>query len=105
MKSNRSQARVYVPVDNVSKVSYVSRASNASQGRRRLADIGAYSSVAVLPMKQERFNEKFDTKNHTLKTDAMMSTKNLAEFTKNYTGLRVLGGPSSKKLLSHMSIS
>jgi hypothetical protein len=34
-----------------------------------------------------------------------MSSKNLAEFTKNRTGLKVIGDPSNKKLTSHMSIS
>ena len=62
--------------------------------------MGVYDSQTGLPMKQERFNEDFDTQSNLskkmreTKTQSLMSTKNLAKFTKGRPSLKVIGTPS-----------
>ena len=88
-------------------VSYASRNSALSASRpeqigltypRRLTS--AYNSMNQVPQKQERFNEEIETRSNLsrkareTKTQSLMSTKNLAKFTKARPSLKVIGTPN-----------
>mmetsp|Transcript_37647 Transcript_37647/g.45819 ORF Transcript_37647/g.45819 Transcript_37647/m.45819 type:complete len:148 (-) Transcript_37647:804-1247(-) len=97
--------------NNLDAVSYVSATSEASGqrlrsvGHRNSKNIIIQSSQRNIPGKQERFNEEVETKSTVSKQKAynMLSSKNLARFTKGRPSLKVVGTPNLNATKSQAS--
>ena len=111
MISRTSQKKQTALETESDAVSYASRSSAASSLPRRFASVAtesnpkrvetqAASLLNDTPVKYKRFNEEKDTRSQVsraereAKSKSLMSTQNLAAFTKNRTALKVIGTPS-----------
>lgn len=80
----------------ISAVSDVSGQRLRSLGPSKPNKMQLYNSQQKIPGRQERFNEDVETKSTVSKQKAynMLSTKNLARFTKGRPSLKVIGTPN-----------